>query len=149
MHAAAPWAFDANGTPVPTHYEVQGSTLVQVVDHTGAGIAYPVVADPTFITGTNVWFGGFYGAVRFNRTETNQIAAGAGAATAALFIAQKFAGLLGWQVSAVVTALDITAAAVTVWAGGAIAVNKCVEVRLYPNPFGLGKPSVYPLYWGC
>lgn len=38
------WARDANGAAVPTHFEVQGSTLVQVVDHRGA--AYPVVADP-------------------------------------------------------------------------------------------------------
>jgi len=38
------WAVDANGTQVPTHYEIEGSTLVQVVDHVGS--AYPVVADP-------------------------------------------------------------------------------------------------------
>lgn len=44
---AAPWAKDANGTDIPTHYEVQGASLVQVIDHTTtAGVAYPVVADP-------------------------------------------------------------------------------------------------------
>lgn len=48
---AAPWARDANGKSIPTRYEVNGSTLTQVVDHTTAtGIEYPVVADP--------WFGG-------------------------------------------------------------------------------------------
>lgn len=41
---AAPWARDANGSSVPTHYQVNGTTVVQVVEHTGA--AYPVVADP-------------------------------------------------------------------------------------------------------
>ncbi len=39
-----PWALDANGATVPTHFEVNGSTLTQVVRH--AGYAYPVVADP-------------------------------------------------------------------------------------------------------
>lgn len=38
------WAVDANGNPVATHFAVDGSTLVQVVEHRGA--AYPVVADP-------------------------------------------------------------------------------------------------------
>ncbi|MER6571340.1 DUF2599 domain-containing protein [Streptomyces sp. NPDC001093] len=44
---AAPWAKDANGKDIPTRYEVQGDSLVQVIDHTTtADIAYPVVADP-------------------------------------------------------------------------------------------------------
>ncbi|MCU1372276.1 MAG: hypothetical protein JWO77_3470 [Ilumatobacteraceae bacterium] len=38
------WAFDADGTPVPTWFTLEGSTLVQTVDHQGA--PYPVVADP-------------------------------------------------------------------------------------------------------
>ncbi|MFF9564884.1 hypothetical protein ACF1AJ_16175 [Leifsonia sp. NPDC014704] len=40
------WAKDANGSPVPTRYEVHGSTLTQVVEfseHT----AFPVIADPS------------------------------------------------------------------------------------------------------
>lgn len=44
--AVAPaWAFDATGAAVPTHYESRGGTLVHVIDHTGPGIVYPVVAD--------------------------------------------------------------------------------------------------------
>ncbi|MFN8018785.1 MAG: hypothetical protein U0P45_11760 [Acidimicrobiales bacterium] len=43
---APPWAMDADGEPVPTHFEVDGHRVVQVVDHVGA--AYPVVADPSF-----------------------------------------------------------------------------------------------------
>lgn len=43
---AAPWARDANGNAVPTHYEVSGTTLTQVIDFT-AETAFPVVADPT------------------------------------------------------------------------------------------------------
>ena len=41
---APAWAVDANGQPVPTHYRIDGTTLVQVIDHHGA--AYPVVGDP-------------------------------------------------------------------------------------------------------
>lgn len=43
---SAPWAVDADGTAVPTRYEVDGSTLTQIVDHVGGGFAYPIVADP-------------------------------------------------------------------------------------------------------
>lgn len=39
-----PWALDAAGKSIPTKYEVEGNTLVQVVDHVGA--TYPVTADP-------------------------------------------------------------------------------------------------------
>ena len=40
------WAKDANGDPVPTHYEVHGTTLTQVVDFPEDTV-FPVVADPT------------------------------------------------------------------------------------------------------
>jgi|GEM_PF-2335279 len=42
-----PWAKDANGNDVPTHYEIRDrNVLVQVVLHSDE-YAYPVVADPT------------------------------------------------------------------------------------------------------
>lgn len=44
---ASPWARDAAGDDVPTHYEVDGTTLIQVVDFTPT-TAFPVVADPTY-----------------------------------------------------------------------------------------------------
>lgn len=40
------WAKDSAGRDVPTHYEVTGTTITQVVDHTDGEFAYPVVADP-------------------------------------------------------------------------------------------------------
>ena len=40
------WVKDANGKPVDTHYEVDGSSLIQVVDF-DENTAFPVVADPT------------------------------------------------------------------------------------------------------
>ncbi|TIC80068.1 hypothetical protein E8D37_15735 [Nocardioides sp. GY 10127] len=46
--AASPWAVDANGQPVPTHYEVNGTTLTQVVEHHSGSWTYGIVADPTF-----------------------------------------------------------------------------------------------------
>lgn len=42
---AAPWAVDADGRNVPTRYDIRGTTLVQVVDHSAA-YTYPIVADP-------------------------------------------------------------------------------------------------------
>lgn len=43
---APAWAKDANGRAVPSRFELRGETLVQVVDHTKADYAYPIVADP-------------------------------------------------------------------------------------------------------
>lgn len=41
---AVPWAFDSGGKVVETSFAVDGTTLVQTIDHSGA--SYPVVADP-------------------------------------------------------------------------------------------------------
>ncbi|MDR6174921.1 hypothetical protein QE364_000961 [Nocardioides zeae] len=43
-----PWAVDANGEAVPTHFEVDGNLLTQVVD-VDSTTAFPVVADPDLI----------------------------------------------------------------------------------------------------
>lgn len=66
-----PWAADANGAPVQTHYVANGSILTQVVTHQGQNVTYPVVADPSFDQ-PNI----FQSRVRFNRAETASIAAG-------------------------------------------------------------------------
>lgn len=42
---APAWAKDANGDDVPTYYEIDGTTLTQVVHHETTS-SYPVVADP-------------------------------------------------------------------------------------------------------
>jgi len=44
--APAPWATDANGVAVPTHYEINGTTLTQVVEHHAGNYSYGIVADP-------------------------------------------------------------------------------------------------------
>jgi hypothetical protein len=46
-YIATPWAHDANGKPITTWFSIDGTTLVQHIDHTVAGVAYPVVADPS------------------------------------------------------------------------------------------------------
>lgn len=45
---APAWAIDATGVSVPTHFELRGKTLTQVVQHRAKGVTYPVVADPWF-----------------------------------------------------------------------------------------------------
>lgn len=42
---APAWAVDAAGQPVPTWFEVEGNSIIQVVEH-DASYSYPVVADP-------------------------------------------------------------------------------------------------------
>ena len=50
LTVASAWAKDALGADIPTRYEVNGSTLTQVVEHTSVeGVAYPVVADPIWL----------------------------------------------------------------------------------------------------
>ncbi|MEV8545631.1 hypothetical protein [Streptomyces sp. NPDC051572] len=44
----APWATDANGAAVPSHFETNGKSLTQVVNHNSGDFVYPVVADPGF-----------------------------------------------------------------------------------------------------
>jgi len=46
-HIAPAWARDANGRDVPTFYEIEETTLVQVVKHRGGDWAYGITADPS------------------------------------------------------------------------------------------------------
>jgi hypothetical protein len=65
-YIAVPWATDASRAAVPTRFVVNGNDLIQVVSHTGAGVTYPVVADP--------WYQGDCGivtcTVRLDRAQT-------------------------------------------------------------------------------
>ncbi|MFC7431489.1 MULTISPECIES: hypothetical protein [unclassified Agrococcus] len=47
---APPWAVDAVGSELATHFELAGSTLTQVVAHVGPETVYPVAADPSLGT---------------------------------------------------------------------------------------------------
>ncbi|WP_347110157.1 DUF2599 domain-containing protein [Paenarthrobacter sp. S56] len=60
---APAWAKDANGTDVKTRYEVAGTNLVQVVEHSAADTAYPITADPYFgidLISSAYWSGGTF-----------------------------------------------------------------------------------------
>ncbi|HEX7305807.1 hypothetical protein [Lentzea sp.] len=46
LSVSAPWAKDATGKAVPSHFETDGTTLTQVIEHTSSSVSYPVVADP-------------------------------------------------------------------------------------------------------
>lgn len=89
---AKPWAVDANGNRVKTRFQLSGNTLVQVVDHRRAGIAYPVVADPRISLGWYVY-------VHFNRAETKTISGGgwgaAGGSAACALAGSAIAGPVG------------------------------------------------------
>ncbi|MFF7291057.1 hypothetical protein ACFY9N_00855 [Microbacterium sp. NPDC008134] len=67
----APWATDASGAPVATHYVAEGPVLTQVVEHRSGDTTYPVVADPT-VDQPSI----FQYRVRFDRAETAAIASG-------------------------------------------------------------------------
>lgn len=48
---AKPWARDARGRSVPTHFEVGRSHITQVIEHSGSSYAYPILADPKISLG--------------------------------------------------------------------------------------------------
>lgn len=115
------WAKDANGNPVATRYEIDGSTLTQVVKVTKS-TAFPVVADPSVV---KHWWGVD---VRFSKSETESLANGGGAC----------AGVLA-KVPYISTACTI----VMGWALTGEAMHKCVAIKRYwPGP-------TIPWYWGC
>jgi len=67
---AAPWAKDAKGNPVATHFQVIGNKLVQVIQATGK-TAYPVVADP-YVKAIWHWWGiSVYYSKAFTRSLNN------------------------------------------------------------------------------
>ena len=50
---APPWAVDANGAAVATAFKLVDDDLIQTIQHSGA--AYPVVADPRYTLGRNIY----------------------------------------------------------------------------------------------
>ncbi|AWB88992.1 hypothetical protein C2138_05045 [Salinibacterium hongtaonis] len=110
---AAPWAVDANGRQIDTHYELVGNELIQVVEHNQPGVAYPVVADPTFWWGWNVYF---------SNNVVNQVVKLVLAGAAATVLASRIIALVP-GVGAV--AVNVTALAGALITFGAAALNVC------------------------
>jgi len=125
----APWARDASGTEVPTRFVVEGTTLTQVVDHTTATFAYPIVADPAVWS----WWGVTY---YLNRRETVSVAVGWGVG---LGIVGRIPGPVGWVLTGAVSGAFGYASFVSIW-GGCLAVT-----ANYWNP---RHPRVWHYYGG-
>jgi len=64
-----PWAADALGNAVPTHYELEDGAITQVVTPTPHSV-FPVVADPKVSYGTGVYFS-------FKKSEMHAMVLGA------------------------------------------------------------------------
>ena len=58
-----PWALDADGNDVPTHFTVDGNTITQIVE-TDETTVYPIVADP------DLTWGNISGTAYFDKWET-------------------------------------------------------------------------------
>ncbi len=100
---APAWARDANGVAVPTHYEIDGTTLTQVVQHKGGNYAYGITADPWYTSVAKVLARCAGGAVGFQALE-DMLRRGVTVKKAAKFVIRR-AGLfavtgcviaLGW-----------------------------------------------------
>jgi hypothetical protein len=138
------WAFDADGTPVPTRFIASEAGLVQVVDHAAGSFTYPVVADPHVITGTNWFFGGPFVATRGSRSDTQKVAYWAGSVVA-VTTALGFPGIVTGPVgTAMLAGIRTGAAAISAYALAGLGAGKCIEVRYYT-----AAKRMYWIYWGC
>jgi hypothetical protein len=119
-----PWAKDATGAEVPTHYTVEGNTLTQHVEHQGA--AYPVVADPRFVCG------GAFCTLELTRAETRALANN-------VLVGHTVCPLMGPGAPACAVVV------MAMWAQAKIAVSRgqCVGVRGIRAPIVTGMHGVY------
>jgi hypothetical protein len=117
---AKPWARDADGNSVPTHYTLKGNTVVQTIAHQGA--VYPVVADPSV---SWHWWG--Y-QVQFTKHETQVIGWGISAVGA-------YFGWTGWAAVAALAAAPL--------ASWATSHGYCLAINWYWNG------SVSPWLYRC
>lgn len=116
---AVPWAKDANGRAVSTHFEVSGNTLTQVVDFTAA-TAFPVVADPSV---TWLWWGR---TIKYSTSETRQVANFAG--TAQMFSYLCIVG--GLAGAACTTAANLGFQIVKNAAVNALRAGRCLQLNI-------------------
>jgi hypothetical protein len=115
----APWARDAHGQVVSTHYEVEDGDLVQVVD-SSADTVFPVVADPTW-----AWWHTAYGA-KFTKKETRDTANAASITGACAVLA---------RVAPPLVAVCIASGAVLfAQANIARGAGECIFVSVVPAP---------------
>lgn len=122
-----PWAFDADGAPIETHYEIDDNVLTQHVEITG-DTEFPVVADPKV---TSTWWNF---TIYFNKNETIALGSGAGVcASTAMAFPEAISKLVAASCGAISAA-----------AGGVATSGKCVKVV----NLGYVGPSVPQAYSG-
>lgn len=68
VYVRPPWATDADGNDIPTRFTIDGTTVIQTIEHEGA--VYPVVGDPA----TQHDCGYATCTIRFDRPRTHFIA---------------------------------------------------------------------------
>ena len=126
----APWAVDAAGRQLRTHYEVDGPELSQVID-TDADTVFPVVADPKFAQYVGYW------TVTLNRAES-ATAVGTVASCAALFSKSPVPAL---------RVMTVACGALAAFSGAQLAGGKCVRVHVVGIPPTLG--TWWPTFPKC
>lgn len=133
-----PWAIDANGTSVPTHYTVDGNTLTQHVDHSD-DYAYPITADPSIIFGWAIY-------VKYSKSDVRTVTTGLGGA---INDKAKFAFALCARIPHPVAAAGCALVGSNYHSSiyntfkAAKARNQCVEVQL---AYGSFLPVVWKRY---
>lgn len=125
---AAPWATDADGVSVPTRYEVEGSTLSQVVDHVAGNSAYPIAADPKV---TVSWWNT---TVYLNKRDMNDLAFVAGGAA---LVARRIPN------PALRGAVEVSGTGIATAAAWALGRGKCMKFVFYGHIFGPKVPQLY------
>ena len=138
-HIAAPWATDAAGRAVATHYVVSGGSLTQVVGHNVAAVTYPVVADPSISFGLKIY-------VRYNKSEVkSQVSGWRGTVNdkgkyASIFCAALVSGGAIGAVAAAACAVYIYDSMSSIMATfkTAAAYNQCMEMQYLYNGLVVG-----------
>lgn len=130
VNAIAPaWAKDANGDAVPTSYTIDGATLIQTIDTSGA--VFPVVADPQYACDA------ISCTLEFSRSETLTVKETGWGASAAAAAACALGG------PAFAAACLALGAVVTVVATQAYNQGDCLGIR------NTGPSPVYPAIYSA
>lgn len=117
---APPWATDANGAAVPTHYEIEGSSIIQVVDHDAA---YPVTADPKVSFGWSIY-------LRYSKSEVKDFKSRGGVIGAGVLVGTICRALPNTIVMAICAAsVTVASAAIVNTFTLAAREKKCVEIK--------------------
>lgn len=124
----APWAVDADGRKLNTHYKVDGSRLIQIVE-TDHHTVFPVVADPTVVQYP------LYLRVNLNRSESIAVLTGLTTCAAVFSKSPHWAG----------KALTISCAALAALGGPQVlGNNKCISIHVVgvTPPLGTWWPTL-------